>query len=69
MVKADACVNGLAHGIGKAASVAGLELVEDGEWVLGELVAGTIVALPQLTPEIAVSPPGPRPLGFAGVEE
>ena len=69
MVKADACINGLAHGIGKAASVTGLELVENGEWVLGELVAGTIVALPQLTHETALSLTSSGPLGFAGIEE
>ncbi|MEC8346472.1 MAG: hypothetical protein VXZ70_00455 [Pseudomonadota bacterium] len=69
MVKADACINGLAHGIGKAASVTGLELVENGEWVLGELVAGTIVVLPQLTHETALSLTSSGPLGFAGIEE
>ena len=35
MVKANACINGLAHGIGKAASLTGLALIEGGEWVLG----------------------------------
>ena len=69
MVKANACINGLAHGIGKAASLTGLALIEGGEWVLGRLVAGTVVALPQLAPETDSSFSGALPAGSAGVKE
>ena len=69
MVKANSCINGLAHGIGKAASLTGLALIEGGEWVLGALVAGTVVALPQLAPETGSSFSDSVLAGSEGVEE
>ena len=65
---ADALNDLLSHERGSTEMMKG-HGAENGEWVLGELVAGTIVALPQLTPEAALSLPSSGPLGFAGVEE
>ena len=69
MVKANSCINGLAHGIGKAASLTGLALIEGGEWVLGGLVAGTVVVLPERAPVPGSSVSNSSSADSAGVEE
>ena len=47
MVKADACINGLAHGDGFAITLTGEHLVTAGRWILGQRVKGARVALPR----------------------
>ena len=42
MFNGDACVNGLAHGIGLAASLDGQLLVVNGRFVLGRMVDGDV---------------------------
>ena len=50
MFNSEACVNGLAHGIGLAASLDGGMIIADGRFVLGRVVAGELTRLP--TPEL-----------------
>ena len=47
MVRGSACVDGLAHGRGRAVSVDGTQFIEDGRFVLGRLVEGRAIALGQ----------------------
>lgn len=47
MVRADACINGLAHGDGFAVTLTGEHLVTAGRWILGQRVKGERVALPE----------------------
>ena len=47
MVKADGCINGLAHGDGYAVTLTGTHLVKAGRWILGRRVAGERIELPE----------------------
>ena len=51
MFNSDACVNGLAHGSGLAASLDGDMIIADGRFVLGRVVGGELTRLP--TTEVA----------------
>jgi hypothetical protein len=46
MFTSDRCINGMAHGSGVAASLDGRMIIPDGRFVLGQLVAGEVLALP-----------------------
>lgn len=48
MIQADACIDGLAHGYGLAASLKGDKIIRSGRWVLGVLISGQVENL--LTP-------------------
>jgi len=64
MVKADDCINGLAHGDGYAVTLTGEHLVTAGRWILGHRVAGEPTGLPRpaLSREQGAVPPnGSRP--------
>ena len=47
MFDSEQCINGLAHGSGVAASLDGDLLIPEGRFVLGRLVAGDLLTLPQ----------------------
>ncbi len=65
MVRADACINGLAHGSGNAVSLNGLALVEGGNWVLGKLVQGVVIALPAQALDTAFLPLDNSPMSVS----
>jgi hypothetical protein len=48
MFVSDRCINGLAHGSGVAASLDGRMIIPEGRFVLGQLVAGEVLALPSV---------------------
>ncbi len=41
------CINGLAHGIGMAVTLDGDHIVPNGRFVLGRLVEGEVLTLPE----------------------
>ncbi|NCF76492.1 MAG: hypothetical protein GWP45_04780 [Proteobacteria bacterium] len=59
MVKADDCINGLAHGDGYAVTLTGAYIVEVGRWILGQRIAGERIGLPQppASPKEVTVPP------------
>ena len=59
MVKADDCINGLAHGDGYAVTLTGAYIVEAGRWILGQRIAGERIGLPQppASPKEVTVPP------------
>jgi hypothetical protein len=63
MVRADDCINGLAHGDGYAVTLTGEHLVTAGRWILGQRVAGERTGLPRPAPSLehgAIPPNGSR---------
>ena len=63
MVRADDCINGLAHGDGYAVTLTGEHLVTAGHWILGQRVAGELTGLPRPEPSLkhgAIPPNGSR---------
>ena len=49
------CINGLAHGDGLAASLDGRLLIPQGKFILGQLVSGNILEIPQVDPRASSS--------------
>jgi len=53
MFDAQTCLNGLAHGVGMAASLDGNIIIPEGRFVLGKLVSGSTIVLPSAgTPSV-----------------
>ena len=61
MVRADDCINGLAHGDGYAVTLTGGHLVPAGRWILGQRISGDSIELPKLPArqtQVAMPPSG-----------
>jgi hypothetical protein len=48
MFESTQCINGLAHGEGLAVSLDGRLLIPDGKFILGQLVSGNVLEIPEV---------------------
>ena len=63
MFVSEDCINGLAHGEGVAVSLDGDLIIPSGRFVLGNLVSGSTIALPEIQQELLTLPDTPGSSG------
>jgi hypothetical protein len=49
------CINGLAHGTGLAVSLDGRLLIPNGKFILGQMVSGSVLEIPEVDPDTSIS--------------
>ncbi len=49
------CINGLAHGTGLAVSLDGRLLIPKGKFILGQMVSGSVLEIPEVDPDTSIS--------------
>jgi len=52
------CINGMAHGEGLAVSLDGRLLIPEGKFILGQLVGGNVLEIPEVDPAVSSSEVG-----------